>query len=139
MDDGKFTSVNDGIFEGTEDVYVRGIGDYKDPVTVYVVNNRNWKCGDDISGMIVASATGPLSDKSLLNLGKFKSGVYDVFVDENGDKKYNCDRCDMEVVDGKALKCFGFEVVPEMVTVGLFAAGGILLVGYARIKRNKQI
>lgn len=132
-----FTPVNDRAFEMTEDVYVRGIGSFDDPVDIIVTKNRKWKCGETItSNMIIAKKTGVISNMNYINMGKFKPGIYDVFVDEDQDGVYDCGRCNKEIVDSKSFKCFGFEVVPELATAGLLGAGLVSMIGYVRMLRK---
>jgi len=154
-----FEVINDHAFDASEDVYVRGIGNFKDPVTVYVTKNRAWACGDDMSKTgYVRKVTGPISRKQVLNLGTFKNGIYDVFVDEDNDGIVDCcigdggcgsqrhcigasncydcdDDCLKEIVDGKSFRCFGFEVLPELATSLLLSAGLLSLVGYVAISK----
>ena len=134
---GVFKPINDRAFGNTENVYVRGIGEFTDDVTIIITKNRKWTCGETIADKdIVASASGPISDMQYLNMGKFNTGIYDVFVDEDNDHVYDCSRCNREIVDGKSFKCFGFEVVPELATAGLLGAGLVSMIGYVKILKR---
>jgi len=144
----KFAVVTDRAFDTSETIYLRGKKNnyYNDPVTIYVIkNDRTWKCADDINAIGYAKkVTGAISDKAVVELGTFPVARYDVFIDENGNGIYDCckkddpdcDPCMDEIIDAKAFKCFGFEVLPELATSLLLGAGLLSMAGYfAVVKR----
>lgn len=157
-----FTIVDDRAFDVAENVYVKGkpgASYFSDPVTVYVTVNRKWTCGDNVEQKgYVAKVTGSVYDGGLVNLGKFSAGIYDVFIDEDGDGIYDCctptacdngcdgdnfdgdgecDPCFNEVVDSSSFKCFGFEVLPELATAALLGSGLVAFGGYFVVSRKR--
>jgi len=135
----KFKKVNDRAFDSSESVFLDGKGYIDvDKVDIYVTVNRKWKCGDDVNQIGYVKKYSDISTHPF-ELGKFSNGYYDVFVDENGNGKFDCCKdgeCCAEKIDGRSFKTFGFEVLPEMATALLLGAGLVSMVGYVSIKKR---
>jgi hypothetical protein len=122
-------------FETSEDVYVSGfmVGDN---VNVYVTVDRNWSNNDNITA--VANVKNSKLNQNIptpetyIKMGSFDPGKYDVVVDRNRDGLYTKD-CD--AVDSATI--LGFQVLPELATIGLLGLGIVSMTGYFALSRKK--
>ena len=139
MNNGVFQKVNDRAFSASESIFLDGKGYIDVPkVDIYVTVNRKWQCGDDVNQLGYVKKYSDITTHPF-ELGKFGNGYYDIFVDENGNGKFDCCKdgsCCPEKIDDKSFKTFGFEVLPEMATALLLGVGLVSMVGYVSIKKR---
>jgi hypothetical protein len=140
--------VDRSVFDDSEDAYIEGTGWVcgvgEEAVDIYITKDRVWQAGEKIAdGDNVKSFTDVgLSYGSFIvkwSQDATKQGKYDVLVEchntpEASKKTYDPDMGDM--VDG--ISVIGFEVLPELASAVLLAAGIASISGYAACVRRRE-
>ncbi len=106
-------------------------------VTIYIVKNRGWADGDEITGAVKVRSVS--TDASGLYIDEVwvpnsgDEGFYDIVVDMDQNGVYNSD---IDRVLSRSSKVMALEVVPEPATLVLLGAGALSMAGLVLVRKR---